>query len=174
MSVYLARRDIARMFGLWYHTVLIHATCVPFFGKIPQVAWGLAKFTLGKLGGACYRQLAPTDSATPHPMPQRGTSPRTTFPPAPRPWTPAPYRGTGHAFDRRRDDSGGRFRTNRSSRLAPPHQDMNMGDFRGKRLGVVGAPSLPSGFPPAIGGYRTYLRGNDECGGCFSSNLCLA
>ena len=50
----------------------------------------------------------------------------------PHPWTPAPYRGTGHAFDRRSDESGGHpgsesgtcFHRNRSCRLAPAHQGM--------------------------------------------------
>ena len=31
----------------------------------------------------------------------------------PHPWTPAPYRGTGHAFDRRSDELGVCFRSNR-------------------------------------------------------------
>ena len=41
------------------------------------------------------------------PRPQRGTSPRATFP-SPHPfWIPAPYPGTGHAFDRWNDELGG-------------------------------------------------------------------
>ena len=36
-----------------------------------------------------------------------GISPGATV--FPHPWTPAPYRGTGHAFDRRSDESGGHF-----------------------------------------------------------------
>ena len=53
--------------------------------------------------------------------------------PQPLLWIPAPYRGTGHAFDRENDDAGAlahsqaakaHFRTNRSCRLVPAHQGM--------------------------------------------------
>ncbi len=41
----------------------------------------------------------------------------------PHPWTPAPYLGTGHAFDRRSDELGVYFHSsNRSCRLLPAHQ----------------------------------------------------
>ena len=44
-----------------------------------------------------------------------------------------------------------------------------------KRLGAIRAVHHhPSGFPPAICGYGTYLRGNDDCGDCLSSNLRVA
>ena len=42
----------------------------------------------------------------------------------PHPWTPAPYLGTGHAFDRRSDELGVYSHSNRSCRLAPAHQGM--------------------------------------------------
>ena len=40
--------------------------------------------------------------------PKLGTSPSATLPLSPPLWIPAPYRGTGHAFDRRNDESRGR------------------------------------------------------------------
>ena len=57
------------------------------------------------------------------------------------------------------------FRTNHSCRLAPAHQGMKMGMVVGSELVLIcRTDPHPSGFPPAIGGYGTYLRGNDVRG----------
>ena len=79
----------------------------------------------------------------------------------PHAWTPAPYLGTGHAFDRRSDELGVYFHSNPSCRLVPAHQGMKMGPGR---LEVFGCDWChPS---PLV----SRFRGNDELGGRNDEN----
>ncbi len=79
------------------------------------------------------------------------------------PWTPAPYRGTGHAFDRRSDElgvypgswSGTCFHSNRSCRLVPAHQGMKSRSCGlVQRIGTVDSaephPDPSGGQAPAL------------------------
>ncbi len=83
--------------------------------------------------------------------------------PKPRPWIPAQYRGTGHAFDRERDELGGYlgsefgtcFHSNRAFRLAPAHQGMKSGSCGlVRQIGTVDSaaphPDPSGGQAPAL------------------------
>ena len=73
----------------------------------------------------------------------------------PHPWTPAPYRGTGHAFDRRSDELGVCFRSNRSCRLPPARQGM-----KSRSCGLVqriGAADSATPHPDPSGGQAPRL-----------------
>ena len=63
--------------------------------------WRSSRFPLDWMFG-------PRPGITAAARPDLGTSPGATYPP-PHPWIPAPYRGAGHAFDRRKDERKGRW-----------------------------------------------------------------
>ncbi len=68
----------------------------------------------------------------------RGTSPRATG--IPHPWTPAPYRGTGHAFDRRSDETRPQGRPTPRDWRFPLHPRSGLKPDPTARLGFVGMP----------------------------------
>ncbi len=74
----------------------------------------------------------------------------------PHPWTPAPYLGTGHAFDRRSDELGVYSHSNRSCRLAPALQGM-----KSRSCGLVqriGTADSATPYPDPSGGQAPALH----------------